>query len=197
MRLNLFVHFLTLVVLNFSFIGKVLAAQDTSVVPLSINTKPTSPQLQYGPTLYKKRYMTDHTLTSSLGYWKGHLEDFYSVKSTTYLAFTQTNYNPNFTAQEYGLQLTDIGLVGAHAGIKSTPWLGENWEPFFKGSLGALFKPSESIGSIINFDRYQLQFTTGFEDLFSFHRKFRLELGFARSNMGYSYLVGLGYVIAD
>jgi hypothetical protein len=196
MRLKLIVHFLTLVVLVM-FSQPSFSAQDTDVLPHPINTKPTSPQLQYGPTLFKKRGLNEHTLTYALGYWSGKTDNENDTDNSTYLQVNQTNYNRNFTAQEYGVYLTDRSLYGAHIGEK---WLfspGEMWEPFLKGSLAALYKPSEGIGSIINFDRYQIQLVTGFEDILRMKRRVRLEIGAARSNLGFSYFANLGFVIAN
>lgn len=187
------VHFLTLVLFS---VGA-LASPDSTITPTEIDAGPTSPWLQEGAVLIPARVSADHSLTFSVGTMMGILVDEGEVRSTPYLALSQTNYNKDFTSTNYGLELTQIGLVGAHWDQRTTWAMSKYYEPCYQWGIGAIYKPPEGIGTFINYVRYQARFGLSLEDFLSWQRRLRLELVGGLSPLGFSTLLQIGYTIQD
>lgn len=187
------VHFLTLVL----FSCGALASPDSTITPTMIDTGPSSPWLDEGTTLIPARFNADHTLSFSFGYMSGILIDEGENRSTSYFALAQTNYNHDFTSQNYGMELAQIGVVGLHWDYRTTWILSRYYEPCYQWGLGALYKPPEGLGTFINYQRYQGRFGLSFEDFLSLQRRLRLELVGGISTLGFTALIQLGYAIHD
>ncbi|GIL18459.1 MAG: hypothetical protein BroJett040_22100 [Oligoflexia bacterium] len=217
MRLHSLFHFLTLVlVLGISSAG--FSAPESSFIPEAadpkkvlipndqISTENTTPLdstqpsqtapppegKSEGPLVATRRAaLQTHTIT--LGYWSGPLTAFDEYEHQYYAGYVGSFYRDAQLAQELTLEGTQSGLLGWSAGFKWIQDLGRNYEPFYKVALGALYKPGEGIGTLINWNRYQVRASVGVEDLFRFRRHFRGELGGTWSGLGLTYFVNLGY----
>lgn len=218
MRLHSLFHFLTLVlVLTVNSIS--LSAPETSFTPTSADPKkvltPQEPQAHHenvtpldsaqptqtlppppgkdeGPLVPTRRAALQ-THTIALGYWAGPLTTFDEDQYQSYLSYIGSFYHSAQLAQEISIEGTQTGLLGWSAGYKWIQDLGRNYEPFYKFSLGALYSPSEGIGTLINWNRYQVRVSVGLEDLFKLKRHFRSELGGTWSGLGLTYYVNVGY----
>lgn len=192
MRLALIFLNLTFVLVNAS-----QALPDSELGPPPINTKPTSPQSEWGASLLQSRKNSDHTLSFSLGEMAGFLVDKGEFRRSSFVSIQQTNYNRDFTAQEYGVELLSNGQVGLNWGFKTLMMLGKSFEPFYKYGFGGLYKTTEGLGSFINYERYQARVAMGVDDLLSLERQLRAEAGVAYSVLGVSYFISIGYAFGD
>jgi hypothetical protein len=187
------VHFLTLVL----FSCTALASPDSTISPKEIDTNPSSPWLQEGAELIPVRKNAEHSFSVSLGSMNGILIDDGENRNTSYLAIEQTNYNQDFTAQNYGIELSQIGVVGLHWDFRTTWALGKYYEPCYQWGVGAIYKPPEGLGTFITYQRYQARFGLTFEDFLSLQRRLRLEMMGGLSALGFSAFVQLGFTLPD
>ncbi|MCE3010842.1 MAG: hypothetical protein LW875_09540 [Proteobacteria bacterium] len=123
-------------------------------------------------------------LSLSAGYVMGVLRTDEKTTSAATFGFTQTNYNRNETAQDYGLTYVHDGVMQAHWGYKFlTDWL--NFvEPHYKVGFILNMEPSEGLGNFINYKRYALSGSVGIDNLFRKNRKFSAEANLAVSPLG-------------
>ena len=173
------------------------ASTDTDLKQPKIDTRPVSPQSQWGAILIPTRSNSENTLTFSLGAMTGALVDERENVTSSFFDITQTNENHDFTAQEYGVQLLQNGQVGWHWGFKTLMVLGEDFEPYYKFGVGSLSKTSEGLASVVNYQRYQARAAIGLDDLLSWNRQLRAELAVADSALGLSCQFVLGYSFSD
>lgn len=192
MRLALNFTFLTLVVPAI-----LLAVPNTDQKPIDIHTKPNSSSADLGADLIGYRNNAKHTLAFGLGTMSGALIDEGESISSDFFSISQLNDNQDMSGQKYGVELLKNGQIGVHLDLRKTLAWGQWYEPFFQYGVGALYKTSESIGSLINYQRYQGRVHLGFEDLLRINRRLRLDIGLALSPIGLSYQYSLAYVIAD
>lgn len=191
-RLALILTFLTLV-----SVQPCWGASDSRQSPREIDTRPLSPNDTLGAKLVPYRKDSKKTLTATLGGVSGALVDESEIRSSRFLGFSQTNYNHDMTAQNFGFELLENGQVGAHLGFRKSIKWGEWFEPYYQWGVGSLFKTSEGPASLINYQRYQARLHFGFEDLFHFKRNLRADIGIAQSPIGFSYQYSIGYVFED
>lgn len=195
MRLIFILNFLTLV-LVFSAGIESFAAPDSEIYP----TEPRPLQKQWadqGATLSPTRSNFNHSNTIYLGHMSGNLVDKGENRSTDFIGMQRTNYNSDFSAQEYGVDLTRLGLAGFNLGWKKLLYLSDWNEPYYKISLAGLYKPAETLASFINIDRYHIRGSIGFDDFLSLQRCLRLDASVAYSLLGFSYGVSVGYSFPD
>jgi hypothetical protein len=187
------VHFLTFVLLT----PLVLASPDSTISPSKINSGPKSPWQNEGETLIASRNDIPHSLTLGFGLMIGPLVDQGENRSSSFVGISQTNQNHTLTAQDYGIELSQIGMVGAHWFFRTPLYIGRVYDAFYQLGAGALFKPQEGLGSFINYERYQARAGCGFENFLNFNRKLRVETQAALSPLGFSLFLALGYNFPD
>ncbi len=191
-RLALILSFLT-----FVLVQSCLGTTENNILPNVIDTKPLNSNENSGAKLIAYRKKSQKTLTAALGGMSGTLVDDSEIRSSRFLGLSQTNYNHDMTAQNFGLELLENGQVGAHLGFRKSIVWGDWFEPYVQWGVGSLFKTSEGPGSLINYQRYQARLHFGFEDLFNLKRNIRADIGIAQSPIGFSYQYSIGYVFED
>jgi hypothetical protein len=191
-RLALISFFLT-----FVLVQSAQSAPESTLRPPEIDTRPLGPYANQGSSLFAYRKNSKKTVALSAGSMAGTLVDANEVRSSSFLGITQTNYNSDRTAQNYGVELLQNGQVGAHLGFRTSLVWGEWFEPYYQYGIGSLLKASEGPASLINFQRYQARLHAGFEDFLDWDRNLRLDFGLAFSPLGPSYQFSVFYVFAD
>jgi hypothetical protein len=191
-RLALISFFLTFVLVQNAY-----PSPNASHPPPEIDTRPTSPKVNWGSSLLAQRKNSKRTVSLSGGNMAGTLVDTSEVRSSPFIGLMQTNYNSDMTAQHFGIELLQNGQVGAQLGYRTLMAWGKWYEPYYQYGFGSLLKTSEGPASLINYQRYQARMNVGFEDLLSYDRKFRLDFGLAISPLGPSYQISLAYVFVD
>ena len=191
-RLALIVNFLTLVL-----VLKAVASPESDLKPDEIDTRPLNSRANWGASLHGYRKNSQKTLSASIGSMAGTLVDASENRSSNFLGLSQTNYNHEMTSQHFGFELLQNGQLGAHLGFRTALFWGSWFEPYYQIGAGSLLKASEGPGSLINYQRYQGRAHFGFEDLFSYDRRLRLDFGVALSPLGLSYQYSLSYVFSD
>ena len=195
MRLNRFATLvlgLSLVLVEVS----AFATSTTETKPKTIDTRPTEKNAPQGSSLIQTRDNSSHINYIGYGLWSGPLVDSGDNRSAVYFNLGRTNNNHDFTSQNFGAELTNLGLVGLHWDFRDLLALGSWNEPYTQLGLGALFKPQENLATFVNSDRYQVRFGFGFEDFLSAQRHLRLELSAALSPLGVSLLMNLSYAFS-
>lgn len=192
MRLALIYFFLTFVVGASAW-----AAPDSDLKAPKINTRPNTDQSEWGAKLIPTRSNADHTLTFSLGTIAGSLSEEGENTNATFLGISQTKDLGLLTAHEFGVEILDNGQMGAHLARKKLMRLGENFEPYYKVGVGALYKSTEGFGSLVNYKRYQGRASIGLDDIMGWKRRLRGEVGIAYGFLGLTYQAWLGYSLSD
>lgn len=173
------------------------AAPDSTLTPNKIDSGPNSAWQAEGEKLIKSRELRPHTFSPSLGALQGPLVDKGEDRYTNYLGLSQTNQNADFTSENFGVELTQLGLVGAFWNWRNLITYGRTWDFFYQIGAGALYKSQESLATFINYERYHLQVGFGFEDLFRRHRAWQGSLEISLSPLGVVYLLQIGYCFPD
>ena len=131
------------------------------------------------------------------GFWFGNLEERETASTAAFTSLTKTNYNLDETAQEVGVQILSVNLIGANWGFKWLTSVGQGQEMYYKAGFGALYLPSENIGTLINYRRYYISGSWGFEDLFNLQRHLRGDVTGTFSPLGFTLQFNLGFVFGD
>lgn len=211
MRLVFFSLFLTLVV------PPANAAPDSSISPSQIQTKESfqktnssaqkdSVQATEAPP-YDPRYvrrMQDMEWNGStnvgIGYAVGAFDKDKETKQVTTFHLQRTQYNLDETAQEFGLTLTSINLVGLDWGFKKfccfTSFI-EDWKPYFKIGAAGIYDPKDNLANVIDYQRYFWQAAIGLEDAFFWHRQLRIEAGARIGYPGSHFFLQVIYAFPD
>jgi hypothetical protein len=187
MRLRCLYHFLTLV-LVLIFTINLQAAPVGEVIPekKEFLNEPAG-------LLRPSRNHQPQSWTLSLGVINGAIVDKSINRNTFLMQFVYSQYSGNLTAEELGLEISQLGLAGWNIGWKKLWFLSEWNEPFYKVSIASLYKPSETFASLINADRYQLRIHLGLDDFLSQQRNLKVETFFAHGLLGNSMGALLGY----
>jgi len=184
-------HILTLVLTTLLWGSTAIAAPDSTMEPEQLDTglieRPNEEPII--PT----RKLVKEATTSGGGVWLGSVSAIDANDSLLYFKLSQNYYDPAERASEYSLYIISNGQIGWSAGLKWLQDLGYRNEPYFKIAIAALYQPSENIGTIINWKRYQIIWELGFDDLFKRNRSLRAEIGIAGSGLGVSYYIGGSY----
>ncbi len=199
------------------------AAWGASADPLSTSKKPTSklnsPKLDQDANSAEKKIMFESlqpaevdpiestpsdelilptrkfaykAVLAGFGFWFGNFTEN-PPGTTVYGQLAFSFYQRERVGYDMGLELLQTGHLGVFATKKWLFQILKNYEPYFSVGGGALFKPSEAIGSLININRYQIRLNAGLEDVFELRRRLRSELGLGIGLLGLSYHLQISY----
>lgn len=196
MRLRVLFYFLTLVLVFQLPSLSVEAAPNTNIPPSGIDTRPApkrenstrsqnldesvrittpeAPKDTYAPRKLWNPSPRNHAL--GVGYGSGIYNKDKEAKTAFIGSYVNTNYKKYDQALEYGFELTDIGYVGLQYGYKWLCCSSEFYEPFYKIAAAAYYDPKDFLANVVNFQRYLVRGSVGFENLFHTRRHLRLEL---------------------
>lgn len=219
MRLTLNNHFLTLVVALTCVAGLpvAIAAPDNSITPSPIDTKPGRPiekgqpnpnmeSMQISPApeddqhlrrMPLKNLYFDRSVNVSLGYAVGVFDTDEQFEKTWVVGLQRTNYNSEDTAQEYGIEFNRLNLIGLNVGYKWMCCHRYSYEPYYKAAVAAYYDPSDALANVINFERYLLRGSIGFENLFDRRRRMRVEMSAGLGPQGLTLGTQFIYAIPD
>lgn len=216
MRARTLIQFLTFV-LTLHFAPVLTAAPSTDVPPASLTPaakpappattlEPDSVQITPAPNdgsevdpdrIRATRVTRDLTMNLSLGLVSGPLREKEPSEQTQIYGFGATFALPEEASHEYTLELTENGLAGIRGQYKKYCCLGENYEPYWTFGGEGLYNPSELLAGFVKAGSYHAFFGAGFEDLFRFQRRIRLE-GVAGAGMRGTYIgIRLGYAFDE
>ena len=153
-----------------------------SLQPTEVEGPQTVPQEEL---ILPTRRITKKAVVATLGYWSGAFAD-YDVQNSIFGGLSQTIYDTENRAYDFGLELLQNGFFGLQAGRK---WILKTYrwsEPHVRLGAGSFWKPAEGLGTITNVYRYQLRASFGFEDLAESKRQWRAELLTAWGLSGFS-----------
>lgn len=172
------------------------AIPNTDIPPDPINASPQGrdPDIkEYDSPILQTRRLSKYAQALGAGAWIGSLAANGSSDSVSYFRYEQTYYDRAMFAHEYSLMFTSNSMIGFNAGFKKLIELNSHYEPYMKIAAGALYQPSESFATLINFQRYQLTGEIGLEDLLRCRRSLRIEVGVTWSSQGLSEFAGMLY----
>jgi hypothetical protein len=200
---------------------QVFATPSTDIKPKKIDPKSSRPQQNVDPekkvqmestsptdvgeppsiysedVLIATRPFALNAWTVGGGFWYGNLEERESASLAVFYSLTKTNYNLDETAQETSVQILSTNLVGANWGFKWLTSVGQGQEMYYKSGFGALYMPSENIGTLINYRRYYISGSWGFENLYKLQRRVRADITATLSPIGLTFQFNLGFVFSD
>lgn len=210
MRLAFFSLFLTLVVLSAN------AAPDSSLQPDPIRTEETFQKTDsgtkkdsvqateapaYNPLYIRKaRAYADGSINVGVGSGVGAFDTDKETKDVTTFHLQRTQYNADDTAQEFGLSLTSIHLIGLDWGFKKFCCFNSfasEWKPYLKIGAAAFYEPKDQLATLIDYQRYFWQAGAGLENLFSLHRSVRAEIGARAGYPGTHFYLQIFYAFPD
>jgi len=175
----------------------VLSGLSVSALP-NVELKPdpidTHPNTVPNEPLYQTRQFKPVELAIGAGLWQAPLTTANTTDTQTYLHLERSQFFGSSLAQEWTATITSNSLLGWNWGWKKLLALGEAQEPYVAIRLGALYQPSESFATLINWQRYQILGEVGFADLFRRRRQWRLEIGVSWSAIGAGGYGGLLYL---
>lgn len=211
MRHWLTFHFLTLVLSSF-----VWAAPNTDFQPSLVDVNPvkkekttTTPSEEsetVAPTQIdaplNSHFTTRQTWTQatnvSLGYTYGIFDkDDKKFDSSFTLGIQRTLYTDHDTANEFGVQLNGMGLIGVDWGYKWLIESAEAYEPFYKIGVAAYYDPSDGLANFVDYQRYLIRGSVGAENLFRSFRRLKVEAGAGAGPLGLSVFANLIYAFPD
>lgn len=210
MRLAFIVYFLTLVVVTAS------AAPNTDIRPPAINTskspesqsskkiqlepvQPTAPPP--GPfSIGSQKSLFTASWNIGVGFSSGQFDEEKQKEELTTAHFQKTQYNLDESAQEFGVSVLSNGFLGADWGFKkfygfTSPF--RRQEPFYKIGVAGIYDPEDQLGNFIDYKKYFIQASFGFESLFSSRKRLRLEMGGRSGYPGTHAFVVLFYAFPD
>ncbi|MFN7453392.1 MAG: hypothetical protein ACK5RO_01900 [Pseudobdellovibrionaceae bacterium] len=214
MRLNHSVLFLTLVLVSFqahsapkgevkpdapatSQAGESLRPSPSYQQSIDLDSLQVSPAPELSTSQGQSAPEVWRRFSLNAGYVLGKLRTDKKTTNAATFGFTQTNYNRDETAQDYGLTYVHDGVMQAHGGYKVlTDWL--NYvEPYYKIGVILNMEPSEGLGNFINYKRYALSTSVGIDNLFRKNRKFSTEATLAISPVGFFAGLSFGFPVPE
>lgn len=169
--------------------------QKKSVQEDSLSVTPTAPppaELGEDPLVATRRLAKNASFVGG-GLVMGSISQFNVSENMLLFSLGQTHYREAQRATEWTFEFASSILYGGSYGYKWLHDLGGSYEPYSKISLGGLFSVNESFGTFVNWKRYQLRASYGFEDLFSMGRRVRCEGTIAYSGFGFALFLSGSY----
>lgn len=197
MRLAFLLYFLTLVVATAE------AAPNTDIKPAPIQTKeapagPSSKSIQIEPVqptdspeqpvIHVRPEDSFFLGTTNVGFGiaNGILSEKKKIEEVTVFHLQRTHFNLDESAQEFGISIYSNEFLGADWGFKKFccfNTFASPWEPYFKLGVAGVYDPEDELGNFIDYKKYFVQGSVGFESFFFSRKRLRLEAG---GRFGYS-----------
>jgi hypothetical protein len=211
MRHWLIFHFLTLVLSSLAWAAP---NNDFEPPPVDVNpvkkekpaARPSKNSEAVSPTEIKAPehlHLGEHkTWTQAtnvlLGYTDGIFDkDNKKSESSFTFGVERTMYTDHDTANEFGLQLNNLGLLGVDWGYKWLITSAEAYEPFYKLGVAAYYDPSDGLANVVDYQRYLVRGSIGAENLFRSFRRLKAEAGVGAGPLGLSVFANLIYAFPD
>lgn len=173
--------------INLAFSAPLLDVEPT---PIEETLKAEKDQPDVLLTRTRNLALSADTLAVSL--WIGKLKVDEDPESSLALSYFYTKYADSETAFEWGVDFLKMGAFGPHLAWKKI-WVGGlRVEPFLKVGAGALYLGSDGLPTFINWNRYHIRVSSGFENL-AFQRRLRLEAGGIYAQMGTAAFMSVGW----
>jgi hypothetical protein len=191
-----FIRLVTLVVL----LPSLACSAPTSEIDPG-NPLPTPIPIIIPKILYPKEYLNSGYFRSSYNISLGGANGVFDVnrqsESLGSLQFGRTQYNNDWSAQEFGLDFFSNGMMGWNLNYKYT-MLEQAWaEPYYKLGLQAIYHSGQGLGNFVNYQRYFLRAGLGFDDLLGLRRRVRTEAFFSIGPLGSNFGAALTWAIPD
>ena len=133
-----------------------------------------------------------------LGYTDGVFDkDDKKNDSSFTLGIQRTVYSDHDTANEFGVQINRLSLIGVDWGYKWLITSAENDEPFYKLGVAAYYDPADHLANFVDYQRYLVRGSVGAENLFRSFRHLKAEAGAGVGTLGISVFANLIYAFPD
>jgi|GEM_PF-3097014 len=109
----------------------------------------------------------------------------------------RTLYSDHDTANEFGVQINRMSLIGVDWGYKWLISSAENYEPFYKLGVAAYYDPNDHLANFVDYQRYLIRGSVGAENLFRSFRRLKAEAGAGIGPVGVSVFANLIYAFPD
>lgn len=215
MRNRLIFFFLTLVVATTAW-----AAPDQQFIPALVDTnpvhkdhsksKPSGETEAVSPTAVGQpprgrrefsqppRQVWTQATNVVLGYTDGVFDkDDKKLDSSFTFGIQRTLYTDHDTANEFGVQINRLSLIGVDWGYKWLISSAENYEPFYKLGVAAYYDPADHLANFVDYQRYLIRGSVGAENLFRSFRHLKAEAGAGVGALGITVFANLIYAFPD
>lgn len=185
-------HFLTLVVLM-----SILTSVNISWAAPQTDVPPTGIVLTDDKEYFYPRPLVTRTTDLGVGMAQGIFDKDKENLSLTVFSIGRAHYQENKTAFDYKILLTSKTFLGLDSGYR---WVFPEYsamEPFAEAGLALLLDPKDQFANFIDYQRYYLQVSTGFDNLFKLRRSFKIEAGARLGNVGSHVFASVVYSLAD
>lgn len=143
------------------------------------------------------RIVRERSLNLSLGLASGPLREKEPTEQTQIYGLGATFAQPQETANELTVVITENGLLGGQGQYKKYCCLGEFNEPYWTVGASGLYNPSELLAGFVKIGSYQVLAGGGLEDLFRLKRRVRLEGLVGLGTRGMSLYLRIGYAFDE
>jgi hypothetical protein len=113
------------------------------------------------------------------------------------LGVQRTLYSDHDTANEFGIQFSRLGLLGVDWGYKWLMNSADSDEPFYKLGVAAYYDPADHLANFVDYQRYLIRGSIGFENLFRSFRRLKAEAGAGLGPVGVTVFANVIYAFPD
>ncbi len=193
MRLYFLVYFMTLVGFSAG------ASPDSSVKlkqlkPQETESK-TRPQIELEPvqktevsdnlSQVRRTPISDSSTNLALGIFSGELKQGIDSGTAAAIGIQKSWYTLDETAYEAGLGLYENKVVAVDFGFKKLCCFSYPASPYYKLGFAGLYNARSRLGNFIDYTKYFLEGSVGFENLYSIRHRLRFEIGARYGSPGF------------
>ena len=193
MRLYLAFFFMTLVGLSAHAAPEIILRPPSQDKGENLQS-PTRPQIELEPVQttpapddfnrHRRAYVSDSSTNYTFAYFSGNLKKEVDPESVFSAGLQKSWYTLDETAYELGLSFFGNRVLAIDAGFKKLCCFSYPASPYYKLGIAAHYNARAQIGNIIDYEKYFLQASAGFENLFSTRHRLRFEIGGAYGSPG-------------
>ncbi len=126
---------------------------------------------------HRRALVSDSSTNFTFGAFSGNLKKDFDPETMISGGLQKSWYTLDETAYEVGLSLFDNKVLALDAGFKKLCCFSFSGSPYYKLGIAGHYNARAQLGNLIDYQKYYLQTSAGFENLFSTRHRLRFEIG--------------------